>query len=77
VGTYRISQLAGGMGMPATTLRFYEKVGLLPSQRTAAGYRVYDDAAAERLRFIAPASTWAFRSNRSGTYSASGIRCMP
>lgn len=38
--------------MPATTLRFYDKIGLLPSQRTAAGYRFYDDVAAERLRFI-------------------------
>ncbi|MCA1673164.1 MAG: MerR family transcriptional regulator, partial [Actinobacteria bacterium] len=53
MGTYRISQLADRVGMPATTLRFYEKVGLLSSQRTTAGYRVYDDAGAERLRFIA------------------------
>lgn len=53
MGTYRISQLADRAGMPATTLRYYEKVGLLPSQRTAAGYRVYDDAAADRLHFIA------------------------
>lgn len=37
--------------MPATTLRFYEKAGLLGPQRTAAGYRVYD--AVGRLRFIA------------------------
>ncbi|MDQ4039756.1 MAG: MerR family transcriptional regulator [Actinomycetota bacterium] len=53
MGTYRISQLADLAGMPATTLRYYEKVGLLPSQRTAAGYRVYDDAATDRLHFIA------------------------
>lgn len=53
MSTYRISQLADRVGMPATTLRFYEKVGLLPARRTTAGYRVYDDAAAERLRFIA------------------------
>jgi MerR-like DNA binding protein len=53
VGAYRISQLADRVGIPATTLRFYEKIGLLPSQRTAAGYRVYDDAAADRLHFIA------------------------
>lgn len=53
VGTYRISQLADRVGIPATTLRYYEKVGLLPAQRTAAGYRVYDDAAADRLHFIA------------------------
>ncbi len=36
-------------------MRFYEQVGLLPAGRTAAGYRVYDDGALERLEFIASA----------------------
>ncbi|WP_416316268.1 MerR family DNA-binding transcriptional regulator [Streptomyces sp. S584] len=35
----RISQLAERSGVPATTLRFYEGVGLLPADRTPAGYR--------------------------------------
>lgn len=39
-------------GVPATTLRFYEQQGLLPAQRSAAGYRLYDDAAVDRLGFI-------------------------
>lgn len=55
MGTYRISQLAEWAGVAATTLRFYEKVGLLPAQRTAVGYRIYSDTDAERLRFIAAA----------------------
>lgn len=55
MGTYRISQLAECSGVPASTLRFYETVGLLPAARTAAGYRLYDDAALERLVFIASA----------------------
>ncbi|MGP4048994.1 MerR family transcriptional regulator [Streptomyces sp. 2A115] len=50
--TYRISQLAELSGIPATTLRFYETAGLLPAERTAAGYRVYDQDAVERLAFI-------------------------
>ena len=50
--TYRISQLAALTGVPATTLRFYEAEGLLPADRTAAGYRVYDEQAVARLRFI-------------------------
>jgi DNA-binding transcriptional MerR regulator len=34
-------------------LRYYERLGLLrPSKRTTAGYRIYDDAGEERLRFI-------------------------
>jgi hypothetical protein len=48
-----ISALANGMGLRADTLRYYERLGLLhPSERTAAGYRIYDDEAAKRLRFI-------------------------
>ncbi len=50
---YRISELADRSGFPASTLRYYETVGLLPTPgRTEAGYRVYDDEAVERLRFI-------------------------
>ncbi|MGH3462371.1 MAG: MerR family DNA-binding protein [Kribbellaceae bacterium] len=32
-----------------------ESVGLLPAERTPAGYRVYDDTAVDRLTFIASA----------------------
>jgi MerR family transcriptional regulator, copper efflux regulator len=49
----RISELASRSGVPVTTLRFYDRAGLLPADRTPAGYRVYDEAAAERLDFIA------------------------
>ena len=48
----RISQLAERSGVPATTLRYYESAGLLDADRTPSGYRVYDDAAVERLAFI-------------------------
>ncbi|MGW2205567.1 MerR family transcriptional regulator [Streptomyces sp. NPDC001774] len=55
MATYRISQLAERSGVPATTLRFYETAGLLPAERTASGYRVYDAAAVDRLAFITSA----------------------
>lgn len=48
----RISQLAERSGVPATTLRFYESRGLLPADRSAAGYRVYDEDSVRRLAFI-------------------------
>lgn len=49
----RISQLAERSGYRPSTLRFYDEVGLLPATgRTAAGYRLYDEAAVARLRFI-------------------------
>lgn len=50
---YRISELAGRTGTPPTTLRYYDKEGLLPAVRSHAGYRLYGEEAVERLRFIA------------------------
>jgi hypothetical protein len=44
VSTYRISQLAEHAGIPTTTLRYYEKEGLVPAARTQGGYRLYTDA---------------------------------
>ena len=51
----RISQLAERAGVPASTLRFYEGAGLLPAERSAAGYRLYGPRALERLGFIGTA----------------------
>ncbi|MCO1576128.1 MerR family transcriptional regulator [Crossiella sp. SN42] len=51
----RISQLAERTGVPASTLRFYESAGLLPAERTPAGYRHYGQDAVERLEFIGAA----------------------
>lgn len=51
--TYQISSLAARSGVPAATLRLYEREGLLHAQRSASGYRVHDAAAVERLTFIA------------------------
>lgn len=56
MGVYRISELAERSGFSASTLRFYERAGLVvPDERTPGGYRIYDEAAVERLRFIAGA----------------------
>ncbi|MFF8747262.1 MerR family transcriptional regulator [Streptomyces californicus] len=55
MSTMRISQLAERSGVPATTLRFYEGTGLLPADRTPAGYRLYGEDAVERLAFIGAA----------------------
>ena len=48
----RISEVASSSGVPVTTLRYYESIGLLAPRRGANGYRVYDEAALERLSFI-------------------------
>jgi DNA-binding transcriptional MerR regulator len=50
----QISQLAEQAGVPVSTVRYYERIGLLgPPSRTASGYRDYDDEASTRLLFIA------------------------
>jgi MerR family transcriptional regulator, copper efflux regulator len=52
----KIKQVADASGFTATTLRYYEQIGLLPeASRTAAGYRVYDQRTLDRLAFIARA----------------------
>jgi MerR family copper efflux transcriptional regulator len=49
----KIGELAARSGIPASTIRYYEKEGLLPrAQRGANGYRVYQDNALERLDLI-------------------------
>ena len=49
----RISQLAERTGFPATTLRYYETLGLLgPVARQANGYRAYGPDAIARLQFV-------------------------
>lgn len=49
----RISELSRRSGVPATTLRYYGDVGLLPAtDRSPAGYRLYDDHSHQRLLFI-------------------------
>lgn len=56
VGAYRISEVAERTGIPATTLRYHEDVGIVPApERTAGGYRLYDDRTLARLRFISGA----------------------
>ena len=48
-----ISQLARRSGMPASTLRYYEKVGVIPpATRSDSGYRLYDEKALARLAFV-------------------------
>jgi DNA-binding transcriptional MerR regulator len=49
----RIGQLAAQSGYSVRTIRFYEQAGLLPApERTPSGYRVYDQDAITRLRFV-------------------------
>jgi DNA-binding transcriptional MerR regulator len=58
----RVAELAALVGLTPDTIRYYERAGLLPPPaRTATGYRAYDPAVAERLRFIKGAQRLGLR----------------
>jgi DNA-binding transcriptional MerR regulator len=53
VSEMRIGQLARQLELNTQTIRYYERIGLLPKpERTQAGYRLYGEKDARRLRFI-------------------------
>jgi DNA-binding transcriptional MerR regulator len=62
-----VSALADQAGLSADTVRYYERVGLLPEPaRSAAGYRLYDQAAVGRLRLIKGAQRAGLRLREIG-----------
>jgi DNA-binding transcriptional MerR regulator len=49
----RISELADQVGVPVSTVRYYERIGLLDEpDRTGSGYRNYHDDSATQLLFV-------------------------
>jgi DNA-binding transcriptional MerR regulator len=61
VTAYRIAELAERTGFSPTTLRYYEQIGVLePPARSPAGYRMYDQAALDRLAFVDRAKRMGF-----------------
>ena len=57
----RISELARAAGVGISTVRFYERRGLVtPTTRTHGGYRHYDREALRRLKFIRRAQRLGF-----------------
>ena len=58
---FHIGQLAKLANVRPDTVRFYERDGLLARpERSPAGYRIYDEAALKRLRFIKQAQALGF-----------------
>ncbi len=48
-----VSELARRVGTTSDTIRYYERIGLLPGvTRSPSGYRLFGDDDVERLRFI-------------------------
>lgn len=58
---FTIGQLAKEAGVPTSTVRYYERIGLVaPEGRSSGNYRVYTTQALERLRFIRAAQATGF-----------------
>ncbi len=56
-----IGELAKAADVPTSTVRYYERAGILrPSGRSAGNYRVYSGSELERLRFIRAAQATGF-----------------
>jgi len=58
---FTISQLARAAQIPTTTLRYYERIGLVqPEDRSHANYRLYGDESLRRVKFIRAAQSIGF-----------------
>jgi len=61
MANYRIGDVTKQLGLSADTLRYYEKIKLLPRiARTESGIRLYDDKDISRLKFIQRAQRMNF-----------------
>lgn len=58
--TFSIGQVAAETGFPASTLRYYEQIGLLTPPERVSGRRVYSEPTVDRLRVIALARSLDF-----------------
>ena len=57
----KIGEFARRRGLTAKTVRYYELLGLLHEpQRTASGYRLYDEGDVQRLLFLRKAKDLGF-----------------
>lgn len=55
-----IGDVAQTTGLPAKTIRYYEDIGLVTPQRSANGYRVFQQTDAHKLTFLANARALGF-----------------
>ena len=56
----KIGDVAAELGIPASTIRYYEQVGLIEPQQRVSGRRAIDDKAVSTLRFIQLAQAAGF-----------------
>lgn len=57
----KIGSVAEAAGVEVSTVRYYERRGLLAEpQRTSSGYRQYDETVVDRIRFVRQAQNLGF-----------------
>ena len=62
--TYKTAEIAKALGVSVETLRFYERIKLMPPpDRKKSGYRLYNDQDLKRLLFIRRAKEVGFTLN--------------
>lgn len=67
-----VSKLGSRAGVSADTIRYYDRLGLLPTaERSESGYRLYDEPAVERLRQIRQAQGMGLKLSQIGELLAS------
>ena len=65
--TYKIGEITKCLGLSADTLRYYEKIKLLPKvSRNSSGVREYNDKDISRLKFIQRAQKMNFSLSEIG-----------
>lgn len=58
---YTISELAKAADIPTTTLRYYERIGIVcPEKRSHGNYRLYRDESLKKVKFIRAAQAIGF-----------------
>ncbi len=75
---YTISQLAGLAGVPTTTVRYYERIGLVtPEGRSYSNYRLYGPKSLNELRFVKSAQEIGFTLDDIKALIANSASCAP
>lgn len=69
-----IGELAERSGVSADTIRYYERIGLMPkAARTSAGYREYGESAINQVRLVQNALHFGFSLKQVAAFL--GVRC--
>lgn len=74
--TYSIKEAAALTGLPASTLRYYESVGVIApvSRGASSGHRVYDDADLDQLLWVACLAATGMSMSDMRAYVANNAR---